>query len=390
MGEDTVSDLDKNTNPFILIDSTLREGEQFINSNFSTEDKVMLARALSDFGVEYIEMTNPASSERSFFDCQAVVAANVKAKILTHIRCTLEDAKLAVQTGVAGVDILFGTSSLLREFSHGKDISFVIEKAVEVVQFLKKYNVEIRFSSEDSFRSRLVDLLKVYQEVSRHGVDRVGIADTVGCATPTQVEYVVKAVQKVLPAGCGIEFHGHNDTACAVANSYSAVKAGALFVDTSILGIGERNGITSLGAFLARMYVDNPSYVENKYKLPKLKQLEDAVADMARINIPFNNCVTGFCAFTHKAGIHLNAVLNNPRTYEILPPEVFGMTRYLEIASRLTGWNAIKHRAAQLGLEVSEEDLKRLTLQIKKVASVKHDFSLSDVDVLLREHQKTS
>lgn len=390
MGEDTVSDLDKNTNPFILIDSTLREGEQFINSNFSTEDKVMLARALSDFGVEYIEMTNPASSERSFFDCQAVVAANVKAKILTHIRCTLEDAKLAVQTGVDGVDVLFGTSSLLREFSHGKDISFVIQKAVEVVQFLKKFDVEIRFSSEDSFRSRLEDLLKVYKAVSRHGVDRVGIADTVGCATPAQVDYVVNAVQKVLPAGCGIEFHGHNDTACAVTNSYSAVKAGAMFVDTSILGIGERNGITSLGAFLARMYVDNPSYVENKYKLPKLKQLEDVVADMTRINIPFNNCVTGFCAFTHKAGIHLNAVLNNPRTYEILPPEVFGMHRYLEIASRLTGWNAIKHRAAQLGLEVSEEDLKRLTLQIKKVAAVKHDFSLSDVDVLLREHQKTS
>ena len=103
--------------------------------------------------------------------------------------------------------------------------------------------------------------LKIYKAVSSLGIDRVGIADTVGCATPYQVKYVIQEVRKVIPNSCEIEFHGHNDTGCAIANSYAAIKAGAKYVDVTVLGIGERNGITPLGGLLARMIVDNPEYI---------------------------------------------------------------------------------------------------------------------------------
>lgn len=385
----TVADFERNRNPFYIIDSTLREGEQFANANFTTQNKIDIATRLSEFGVEYLEMSNPAASENSFTDCQQVVQANLKAKILTHIRCTLSDARRAVQTGVYGVDVLFGTSSLLRTFSHGKDFPTIIAQAVEVVQFLKAAGIaQVRFSSEDSFRSELPDLLKVYAAVSAHGVDRVGVADTVGCAAPHQVEHVVAAVKQVIPPECAIEFHGHNDVGCAVANSYAAVRAGATYIDTTLLGIGERNGITPLGAFVARMYVDNPDYVAAKYRLAQLPELDNFIAAVTNIDVPFNNCVTGFCAFTHKAGIHTNAVLNNPQTYEILSPTVFGLSRFLSIAHPLTGWHAIKHRAEQLGFTFTDAEVKSLTEKIKRLADIKKEFCLGDVDHLLRNFEK--
>ena len=379
----TVSELEKNLNKFYIIDSTLREGEQFINSNFSSTEKKKIACSLSEFGIEFLELTNPSASFQSYEDCKMIAQLNLKTKILTHIRCTIEDAQKAVETGVDGVDVLFGTSSLLREFSHGKDIDFIIKKAIEVVKFLQQHNVQIRFSSEDSFRSELKDLLKIYKAVSSLGIDRVGIADTVGCATPRQVEYVIQEVRKVIPRQCEIEFHGHNDTGCAIANSYAAIQAGAKYIDVTVLGIGERNGITPLGGLLARMLVDNPEYIKSKYVLPQLKNIENYVAQVTSIDIPFNNYITGFCSFTHKAGIHTKAVLNNPETYEILSPSDFGLTRFISIAHKLTGRHAIQHRATQLKLSLNEEEIRNLTAEIKKIAEIKKDFTLSDVDKLL-------
>jgi homocitrate synthase len=105
---------------------------------------------------------------------------------------------------------------------------------------------------------------------------------------------------------------------------YLALEAGATHIDTSVLGIGERNGITPLGGLCARMYTANKDYIKNKYKLHMLRDLENLVADAVSVQVPFNNYITGYCAFTHKAGIHAKAILNNPSTYEILKPEDFG------------------------------------------------------------------
>ena len=248
------------------------------------------------------------------------------------------------------MDVVIGTSSFLREFSHGKDMTYITKTAIEVITFVKSKGVEVRFSSEDSFRSDLVDLLSIYQTVDKIGVNRVGIADTVGCANPRQVYDLVRTLRGVV--GCDIETHFHNDTGMAIANAYCALEAGATHIDTcmfldlligvlarylflAVLGIGERVGITPLGGLVACLYAANPEYVKAKYNLTMLREVENLVAEAVEVNVPFMNPITGYCAFTHKAGIHAKAILNNPSTYEILKPEDFGLTRYVSIGYAL-------------------------------------------------------
>jgi len=154
--------------------------------------------------------------------------------------------------GVDGVDVVIGTSSFLREFSHGKDMAYITKTAIEVIEYVKSKGIEVRFSSEDSFRSDLVDLLSIYQTVDKIGVNRVGIADTVGCANPRQVYELVRTLRGVVT--CDIEIHLHNDTGMgespqlidhatihltdttfqtlAIANAYTALEAGATHIDT--------------------------------------------------------------------------------------------------------------------------------------------------------------
>ncbi len=366
---------------FYIIESTLREGEQFVNAFFSTAEKIQIATLLDAFGVEYLELTSPLASPESYNDCVTIAKLGLNAKILTHTRCNLEDAKKAVDTGVNGVDVVIGTSSYLREFSHGKTIEQILELAQEVVVYLLSQGVETRFSTEDSLRSDVADIVRVYRAVSDLGVHRVGIADTVGVGTPRQIYELVSRLRQELT--CDIEFHGHNDAGCAIANAYAALEAGATHIDTSVLGIGERNGITPLGGLIARLYATDAALVK-KYNLPLIRNLDNLIARLVRVDIPFNNTITGFASFTHKAGIHAKAVLNNPATYEILKPEDFGLTRYIHVAHRLTGWNAVKGRAEQLGLCLDDAQVKYLTEQIKNMADHGR-LTLDDVDALLYE-----
>ncbi|RBR13538.1 hypothetical protein FVER53590_08487 [Fusarium verticillioides] len=378
----SVNDLLSNVRNFKIIESTLREGEQFANSYFSTETKIKIAKMLDEFGVDYIELTNPAASPQSRDDCAAICKLGLKAKVLTHTRCTMEDAKLACDCGVDGVDVVIGTSQFLREHSlGGKNMAAITKQAIEVIEYIKSRGCEVRFSSEDSFRSDLVDLLSIYRAVNNVGVNRVGVADTVGCASPRQVYDLVRTLR-----GCvstDIEVHFHDDTGSAVANAFSALEAGATHVDTSVLGIGERNGITALGALMARMMPTSRDYILSKYKLNELKKIEDFVAECVEINVPFNNPITGFCAFTHKAGIHAKAILNDPSTYEILKPEDFGLSRYVHFTSRLTGWNAIKSRVDQLGLKMTDDQVKECTAKLKSMADLKV-MTLDESDALIR------
>ena len=366
-------------NKFSIIESTLREGEQFVNAFFTSDQKVEIATLLDDFGVEYIELTTPLASPQSEKDCRRIAALGLKAKTLTHTRCSLKDVMVAVDTGVDGVDVVIGTSSKLRNFSHGKSISQIIDLVDEVFTYLKTQDVEMRFSTEDTLRSNPDDLFRVYEAVDALGVHRVGIADTVGIGNPRSIYDLVSELRQRVKAD--IEFHGHNDTGCAIANAFAALEAGATHVDTSILGIGERNGITSLGGLIARLYATDSSLVA-KYKLPMLLQLDQLVAGLVQVDIPFNNYITGFSAFTHKAGIHAKGVLNDPSTYEALKPEDFGLTRYIHIAHRLTGWNVIRHRAEQLGLNLTDDQVKHITEMIKALSD-KHSLTLDDVDTML-------
>jgi homocitrate synthase len=373
-----------------IIESTLREGEQFIGANFSLEDKIAIAHALDDFGVAYLELTSPLASPGSLAHLKAITGLGLNARILTHIRCRIEDAKIALDTGVDGLDVVIGTSSQLRQFSHGMSIDQIIDLAAETLTWIRQQapGIELRFSTEDSFRSEEKELLQVYLAVDKLGVvNRFGVADTVGIATPAEVGRLVATLRRLTTAD--IEFHGHNDSGSAIANAFAALESGATHIDTTVLGIGERNGITPLGGFIARMATHDRETTRRKYHLEQLRDLELLVADMVGVDIPFNNPITGFSAFTHKAGIHAKAILNAPETYEALHPEDFGLTRYLSIAHKLTGWNAVSARAEQLGLSLSPDQIKALTRHIKTLAD-ERSMTLDDVDELLHHWAATN
>ncbi|MFP5270161.1 homocitrate synthase [Coleofasciculus sp.] len=369
---------------FSIIETTLREGEQFCGANFSSQDRIEIARALDQFGVEYIEVTSPCASPQSRQDCQHLAQLGLHAKVLTHIRCHLEDAKIALETGINGIHLFFGTSSFLRQFGHGKSINQIVDRATEVITFIHNQSpeTEIRFSTEDSFRSLLGDLLQVYGAIDKLGmVNRFGLADTVGVATPNQVFNLVQTLRQ--HTSTDIEFHGHNDTGCAIANSYAALEAGATHIDTTVLGIGERNGITPLAGFIARLYTVNPEQLQWKYRLPQLVALHQLVADKVGMAIPANHYIIGSAAFNHKAGVHAKAMLNNPQTYEAIDPSDFGLSRSFLINHKLTGRHAIANRASQLGLDFDLFQIQAITQTIKALAD-QQQLTLETVDEILR------
>jgi homocitrate synthase len=365
-----------------LIDTTLREGEQFAKASFRTQDKIEIARALDAFGVDYVEVTSPAASPQSQRDAARLVRLGLGARVITHSRCNVDDVRAAVDTGVRAIGFFFATSRILRESSHGRSIQQVIDAMGPPIELARSAGLEVRFSAEDAFRSEVLDLLAVYQAAERMGVSRVGVTDTVGIATPRQVYALVREVRRAVR--CDIGFHGHNDTACAVANAYEAVAAGATHVDVSVLGIGERVGITPLGAFVARLFALEPQEIGQRYQLGQLRELERLVARITGIEIPFNNVVTGETAFSHKAGMHLKSMLANPGSYEVVPPEPFGLSRRLILGSRLTGRHAIAYRAREMGITFGESELRAITRQIKALAD-QGELSEAQIDDVLRE-----
>lgn len=369
---------------FSIIESTLREGEQFSTATFTTAEKIEIAGILDDFGVEMIEMTSPCASPQSEADIRTVVGQGLNARILTHIRCNKDDARRALDTGVHGVDIVMGTSPQLMQHSHGKNIDQIIELAEDVISYVRSQAPEIviRFSTEDTFRSREADLLRVYLGIADLGmVNRLGVADTVGVAMPNQVYAMVH--QLVRLTRLDVEFHGHNDSGCAIANACAALDAGATHIDTTVLGIGERNGITPLGGLVARLYTLDREYVQ-KYNLRLLPTIDRMIASMCDIPIPFNNYITGASAFMHKAGIHAKAVLADPTTYEIIAPDDFGLSREIAIGHRLMGWNSLRQRAQTLGLALDDSTLRDLTRTVKQMADTR-SLSVQEVDEILHE-----
>jgi homocitrate synthase len=365
-----------------LIDTTLREGEQFSKASFRTEDKLEIARALDTFGVEYIEVTSPAASPQSQRDATQLVKLGLASRVITHSRCVVDDVKAALDTGVRGIGLLFATSRILRDSSHGKSIQQIIDLMGPPVELALRAGLDVRFSAEDAFRSEAADVIAVYQAAERLGVHRVHVTDTVGIATPRQVYALVREVRRAVR--CDVGFHGHNDTGCAVGNAYEAVSAGASHVDVSVLGIGERVGITPLGGFIARMFSLEPQAVSERYRLGQLKELERLVARIVGVEVPFNTYVTGETAYAHKAGMHLKAMMSNPGAYEIIPPEAFGLSRKLILGSRLTGRHAIAYRAREMGITFGETELRAITRRIKEMADA-GELSEQEIDRVLRE-----
>ncbi len=349
-----------------ILDTTLREGEQFIKTFFTLEQRLKIACLLDALGVTFIEVPSPVSSPEMRDTIQALCELSLNAHIVPHVRCVEADVEAALDTPVYGLNLFFGTSNELRSYSHGRRIDQIRAEAVPLIKHIHSRNRYVRFSAEDAFRSDLVDLLTVFDAVVDAGVERIGLPDTVGIATPRQVERLIRLIADRYP-GVGIEFHGHNDTGCAIANTIAAFEGGADCLDVTVLGIGERNGIASLSGIIAQLYTHYPELLAH-YDLEKLVEIDRYVTQCLNIEIPFNVPITAPNAFTHRAGIHTKAVLRNPRAYEILNPSDFGLARHVDVGSRLTGRYAVGHRASLLGFQLDANETAQLTRALKERA----------------------
>src|SRR5437660_3736945 len=309
-----------------ILDSTLREGEQFTSVFFTFEQRLKIARLLDAVGVEFIEVPSPAVSPEMRRTVQALCEIGLSAHVVAHVRCVEADVRAALDTSVFGLNLFYGTSAELRTYSHGRRIDQLLADAVPLIRLIRSTGRYVRFSAEDAFRSDLVDLLTVFDAVVEAGVQRIGLPDTVGIAAPRQVEQLVRLCAERYPQ-VGIEFHGHNDTGCAIANTFAALESGADCLDVTVLGIGERNGIASLSGLVAQLYAHHPDLLA-EYDLARIVELDQYVARCLNLIIPFNITITAPGAFTHRAGVHTRAILQNPRSYEALDPGDFGLERH--------------------------------------------------------------
>src|SRR5258707_4019294 len=368
-----------------ILDSTLREGEQFAKAFFTFEQRLRMARLLDAVGVTFIEVPSPIVSPEMQQTVQALCELGLRARVVAHVRCVEADVLAALDTPVFGLNLFYGTSTELRTFSHGRRIDQILADAVPLIQLIRSAGRYVRFSAEDTFRSDLVDLLTVFDAVVEAGVQRIGLPDTVGIATPRQVEQLVRLCAERYPQ-VGIEFHGHNDTGSAIANTYAALEAGADCLDVSVLGIGERNGIASLSGLIAQLYVHYPELLAD-YDLTQLAPLDNFVAKCLNLPIPFNMPITAPGAFTHRAGVHTKAVLRNPRSYEVLTPTDFGLMRHIDVGSRFTGRHAVEYRVATLGLRLSNDEILDLTQALKERAD-HGSLNQEEVDTFIRTWQQ--
>ncbi len=318
-----------------VIDSTLREGFQFSRANFSLADQKAIFRRLSGIGVDYIEMGNPAKPE-----IRDMIAATIgprgrrSARVLCHIRNHATDVAAAVACGADGVNILC-TADGERLAGMGMTRESYLASLDRNVFEARARGLEVRVGVEDFFGQPEAAGREIHLRAESLGVDRIAVADTLGKFMSWEIADRIRALRK--KCRTDLEVHFHNDLGHAVSNALAAVRAGANWVSTSLLGIGERTGITPLSSLLVNMYVLDPG-IARRYDLTRLTEAEVFVARLCGIDMPPHLMTNPVNGFAHKAGIHLNAMLKyGPGKYEAFSPGVIGNRRNLVIRSLVSG-----------------------------------------------------
>jgi homocitrate synthase len=314
-------------------DSTLREGEQYNGSEFSLDDQIAILNYLHLIGVDTAEVGNPivpAISE----DLKVLLALTNRPTIMAHIRNKASDLEAALSVGVGGVHILCTADpSRLEQMSVTLDDH--ISSMIQNVQRAQSCNLSIRVSVEHGLEARFfADALRILKAAATLGIDRIQIADTRGVMMPWEVSQAIIDLRRDISIPIGV--HLHNDLGHAASNALQALAAGANWVDTTLLGVGERTGITPLSTLLVNLYKIDPD-ITKKYSLACLTMAERGMAQILGMEVP-HNLITGPCAFSHKAGIHINGLLKQGvDTYEPIPPELLGNQRVFVTKSRISG-----------------------------------------------------
>src|SRR3954468_14139720 len=362
-----------------IFDTTLRDGEQVPGCKLNTKEKIELALALEDLGVNIIEAGFPISSPGDFNSVREITKVIKKATVAGLSRAVQKDIEVAadalkyaahprIHTGI-------GTSDFHIQTKFNSNRTDILARAIQAVKWAKNYADDVEFYAEDAGRTDNDYLARVIEAVIAAGATVVNIPDTTGYCLPHQygekIAYLVNNVYNIDKAT--ISCHCHNDLGLATANSVAGVIAGAGQIECTINGLGERAGNTSLEEVVMIIKQHHALGFHTGIKSQLLNPVSRLVADTMRMPVQPNKAIVGSNAFAHSSGIHQDGFLKNALTYEIISPEEVGAEGSKFVLTARSGRSALAHRFQKLGYQYNRNDIDVLYDTFLKVADSKKE-----------------
>src|ERR1700680_274072 len=363
-----------------IFDTTLRDGEQSPGCSMNVAEKLRMAHQLDRLGVDVIEAGFPIASEGDFAAVQAI-ASVVRRPIIAGLAraCNngIERAWQAVQGAARPrIHVCLATSDIHLKYKLRISRQQCLEQASEAVRLAKSFCDDVEFSPEDATRTDPEFLCQVVEAVVAAGATTVNIPDTVGFTTPVEFGELLRTIRENVRGieNVTISAHCHDDLGLAVANSLAAVAAGALQVECTINGIGERAGNASLEEIVMAMRVRPDRYpYETGVVSEHLCPASQLLSEITGVPVQPNKAVTGRNAFAHEAGIRQDGVLKNPLTYEIMTPQSVGVPDSKLVLGKHSGRHALSIRCEQLGYQFDRRALDDIYRRFVRLADkIKH------------------
>ncbi|PZN31036.1 MAG: 2-isopropylmalate synthase [Proteobacteria bacterium] len=377
-------------NRVLIFDTTLRDGEQSPGCSMSQAEKLRVARALAELGVDVIEAGFPIAS-RGDWESVNTIAREVRGPIIAGLaRCNRADIEAAWQAlrdaERPRLHVFLATSAIHRQYKLNMAKDEIIRMAVEGVKIARDLCEDVEFSPEDASRTELEFLAEVVQAVVDAGATTVNIPDTVGYTVPQEFSelfaYLKRHVRGI--ENVRLSVHCHDDLGMAVANSLAAVRAGARQIECTINGIGERAGNCSLEE-VAMALKTRESYfgVHTGIQTTRLYPTCRLVSQITGMPIPRNKAIIGENAFAHESGIHQHGMLRHHSTYEIMRPQDVGLSRTNLVLGKHSGRHAFRERVKELGFELEDAELNQLFEEFKALADKKKELFDGDIEALV-------
>jgi methanogen homocitrate synthase len=344
-----------------IYDSTLRDGEQMPGVHFTPEQKISIATKLDEIGVQQIEAGFPAVSDEERRTVKQVARLSIDADVICLARTLSSDIDAAADCDVDMVLLFIATSDIHLNYKLRMTREEVLERVVNSLDYAHALGLKASLSTEDSTRSDINFMLKVYEASEKSHAARLGITDTLGCAGPPAISYLVRKIREHTKTP--ISAHLHNDFGLAVANSIAALSSGAEAITTTVGGLGERAGnvpLEQLAMVLKHLYKKDIGI-----KMEELTELSRMVFSYAKQPIPANQPWVGANAFSHESGIHVAAVLNCPMTYECIDPEEVGNRRKL-VLGKHSGTTIVKSRLDEWKVSATQDQICDIVRAIKR------------------------
>ncbi len=370
-----------------IFDTTLRDGEQVPGCQLNTVEKIQVAKALEQLGVDVIEAGFPISSPGDFNSVIEISKAVTWPTICALTRAVQKDIDVAadalkyakhkrIHTGI-------GTSDSHIKYKFNSTREEIIERGVAAVKYAKKYVEDVEFYCEDAGRTDNEYLARVVEAVIKAGATVVNIPDTTGYCLPQEyfekIKYLKEHVDGIDRAV--LSTHCHNDLGMATANTLSGVLGGARQVEVTVNGIGERAGNTSLEEIAMILKCHKGLDIETNINTTKIYPTSRMVSSLMNMPVQPNKAIVGRNAFAHSSGIHQDGVLKNVQTYEIMNPKDVGIDDNAIVLTARSGRAALKHRLNVNGVEVNEQKLDKIYEKFLQLADQKKE--VNDADVLM-------